>query len=68
MAKSRGHLEAAKIYDLAENITVDCMFNPYEYRVSNRHFLTGRNQSSHYQATYTMGPQTHFGAVFRYGQ
>ena len=40
MAKTRGDLEAARIYAVSEDgddlggLSVDCMFNPFEYTVS----------------------------------
>ena len=61
MAKTRGQLEAAKIYDLAKSITVDCMFNPFEYKVTKTNSFTenSKNQSDTPQAEFSKsGPQT----------
>lgn len=40
MAKTRGKLEAAKIYDEAKTITIDCMFNPFEYKITKTNEYT----------------------------
>ena len=61
MATTRSKLEAAKIYDLAKSITVDCMFNPFEYKVTktNTYDESAKNQSSNPQAEFFKGgPQT----------
>lgn len=61
MAKTRGQLEPAKIYDLGKTITVDCMFNPFEYKISKSitYNELPKNQASTPQAElWKGGPQT----------
>lgn len=61
MGITRSQLEAAKIYDLAKTITVDCMFNPFEYKVTktNTYDEQAKNQSDNPQAEFFKGgPQT----------
>ncbi len=61
MATTKSNLEAAKISDVAGNITVYCTFNPFEYKVSksNTYDEKEKNQANSPQAEFfKSGPQT----------
>lgn len=67
MANTRGNLVAARIFEVDENgsetgsLSVDCMFNPYEYTVSksNTYQETSQNRASTPEVEFKKaGPQT----------
>jgi len=68
MGNTRSNLVAAKIYEVNKSyeeksggVSVDCMFNPYEYSVSkqNTYEQTSKNKSSVPQVEFkSAGPQT----------
>jgi hypothetical protein len=68
MANTRGNLVAARIYEVDDNgsiksggVSVDCMFNPFEYTVSksNQYEMRSRNRSDVPAVEFKQaGPQT----------
>jgi hypothetical protein len=47
MLNTRSQLKAAKLYDEDKNVSVDCMFNPYEYSVSKNNAYTERPKNQY---------------------
>jgi hypothetical protein len=61
MANTRSQLEAARIYALDGSVSVNCMFNPFEYSItkSNSYEEQARNQADVPAAEFKKaGPQT----------